>query len=204
MILFVCLFLAARAIFSYLAAVTITGDGAANFGLCSALRAFEQGGIFIVPHQLRHGTSVYTVSSERPLQPWLLTLTSTRLPFFIMVTKRTINCKILEITFWSQYCPTRFFYLVILRPWPLTSDPKNNSVLRLMMLIKYTKLYDPGVYGSVSLLPEKLFYKVMLRPWPLSLKNSRIPPLINGDFKCAKLNDPEAYGLVSILITSFF
>jgi hypothetical protein len=31
-------------------AVTITGDRAAKFGLCSALRAFEQGGIFIVPH----------------------------------------------------------------------------------------------------------------------------------------------------------
>jgi hypothetical protein len=35
--------------FSYPAAVTITGDRAANFGLCSALRVFEQGGIFIVP-----------------------------------------------------------------------------------------------------------------------------------------------------------
>jgi hypothetical protein len=47
-------------------AVTIAGDRAANLGLWSALRAFEQGGIFIVPHLLRHGTSVYTVSSERP------------------------------------------------------------------------------------------------------------------------------------------
>jgi hypothetical protein len=33
-------------------------------GLCSALGAFKQGGIFIVSHLLRHGTSVYTVSSE--------------------------------------------------------------------------------------------------------------------------------------------
>jgi hypothetical protein len=38
--------------FSYLADVTITGDKAANFGLCSALRAFEQGGSFIVPQLL--------------------------------------------------------------------------------------------------------------------------------------------------------
>jgi hypothetical protein len=38
--LFVGWFIAARAIFSYLAAVTITGVRAANFGLCSALRAF--------------------------------------------------------------------------------------------------------------------------------------------------------------------
>jgi hypothetical protein len=32
--------------------VTITGEGLQNLGLCSALRAFEQGGIFIVPHVL--------------------------------------------------------------------------------------------------------------------------------------------------------
>jgi hypothetical protein len=32
----------------------------------SALRAFEQGGIFIVPHLLWHGTSVFPVSFEGP------------------------------------------------------------------------------------------------------------------------------------------
>jgi hypothetical protein len=32
--------------------VTFTGEGLQNLGLCSALRAFEQGGIFIVPHLL--------------------------------------------------------------------------------------------------------------------------------------------------------
>jgi hypothetical protein len=35
-------------------------------GLQILAYAFEQGGIFIVPHLLRHGTSVYTISSERP------------------------------------------------------------------------------------------------------------------------------------------
>jgi hypothetical protein len=30
--------------------VTIAGEGLQNFGLCSVLRALEQGGIFIVPH----------------------------------------------------------------------------------------------------------------------------------------------------------
>jgi hypothetical protein len=30
----------------------ITGEGLQNLGLCSVLRAFEQGGIFIVPHLL--------------------------------------------------------------------------------------------------------------------------------------------------------
>jgi hypothetical protein len=33
---------------------------AANFGLCSALRAFEQVGIFIMSHLLWHGTSVFS------------------------------------------------------------------------------------------------------------------------------------------------
>jgi hypothetical protein len=32
--------------------VTITGEGLQNLGLCSALEAFEQGGIFMVPHRL--------------------------------------------------------------------------------------------------------------------------------------------------------
>jgi hypothetical protein len=32
--------------------VTIAGEGLQNLSLCSALRAFEQGGIFIVPHLL--------------------------------------------------------------------------------------------------------------------------------------------------------
>jgi hypothetical protein len=32
--------------------VTIAGEGLQNLGLCSALRAFEQGEIFIVPHLL--------------------------------------------------------------------------------------------------------------------------------------------------------
>jgi hypothetical protein len=31
---------------------TIAGEGLQNLGLCSAHRAFEQGGIFIVPHLL--------------------------------------------------------------------------------------------------------------------------------------------------------
>jgi hypothetical protein len=46
--------------------VTIAGEGLQNLGLYSALRAFEQGGIFIVLHLLWHGTSVFSVSSERP------------------------------------------------------------------------------------------------------------------------------------------
>jgi hypothetical protein len=42
--------------------VTIAGEGLQNLGLCSVLRAIEQGGIFIVPH----GASVFRVSSEGP------------------------------------------------------------------------------------------------------------------------------------------
>jgi hypothetical protein len=46
--------------------VTFTGEGLQNLGLRSALRAFQQGGIFIVPHLLWHGASVFPVSSEGP------------------------------------------------------------------------------------------------------------------------------------------
>jgi hypothetical protein len=37
-----------------------------NLSLCSVLGAFEQGGIFIAPHLLWHGASVFPVSSEGP------------------------------------------------------------------------------------------------------------------------------------------
>jgi hypothetical protein len=50
--LFVCFVYSRLSNFSYPAAVTITGDWAANLGICSTLGAFEQGGIFIVPHLL--------------------------------------------------------------------------------------------------------------------------------------------------------
>jgi hypothetical protein len=47
--------------------VTIAGEGLQNLGLCSALWAFEQGGIPIVPHLLWHGASVSSVSSKSRL-----------------------------------------------------------------------------------------------------------------------------------------
>jgi hypothetical protein len=53
-----------------------TGEGLQNLGLCSALRAFEQGGIFIMPHLLWHRTSVFPVSSEGP--PHLVAFYDTR------------------------------------------------------------------------------------------------------------------------------
>ena len=54
--------------------VTIAGEGLQNFGLCSALRAFEQGGIFILPHLRRHEASVFPVSSkDSPIQSLLTT-----------------------------------------------------------------------------------------------------------------------------------
>jgi hypothetical protein len=49
--------------------VTIAGEGLHNLCLCSAPRAVEQGRIFIVPHLLWHGTSVFPVSPKgRPTQ----------------------------------------------------------------------------------------------------------------------------------------
>jgi hypothetical protein len=52
-------------IFHLYEGATIGGEGLQNLGLCSALRAFEQEGIFIVQHLLWQGTSVFPVSSER-------------------------------------------------------------------------------------------------------------------------------------------
>jgi hypothetical protein len=46
--------------------VTIASERLQNLDLCSALKAFEQGGIFIVPHLLWHETSFFPVSSEGP------------------------------------------------------------------------------------------------------------------------------------------
>jgi hypothetical protein len=56
--LFVCLFIATQQFFSYLVAVTIVGDRAANLGLCSALKAFEQGWIFIVKQIIQHSDNL--------------------------------------------------------------------------------------------------------------------------------------------------
>jgi hypothetical protein len=42
--------------------VAIAGERLQNIGLCLALRAFEQGEVFIVPHWI----SIFQVSSEGP------------------------------------------------------------------------------------------------------------------------------------------
>jgi hypothetical protein len=50
--LIICGFTFRSRIFHLYGDVTIAGEGLQNLGLCSALKAFEQGGIFIVPHLL--------------------------------------------------------------------------------------------------------------------------------------------------------
>jgi hypothetical protein len=42
----------AQEFFTYMETSLFAGEGLENLGLSSALRAFEQGGIFIVPHLL--------------------------------------------------------------------------------------------------------------------------------------------------------
>jgi hypothetical protein len=58
------LFQVAQAIFSYLAAVTITGDRTANLGLCLALTAFSSKGSFMC-HTYCDTVPVFKVISER-------------------------------------------------------------------------------------------------------------------------------------------
>jgi hypothetical protein len=48
--------------------ITTAGEELQKFGLCSVLRAFERGGIFIMPHLLWHGTSFFPISFEGPPQ----------------------------------------------------------------------------------------------------------------------------------------
>jgi hypothetical protein len=43
-------FMSSSRIFHMYGDVNIAGEGLQNVSICSALRAFEQGGIFIVPH----------------------------------------------------------------------------------------------------------------------------------------------------------
>jgi hypothetical protein len=43
---------------------------------------------------------------------------------------------------------------------------KNKRVLPLIIAINCTKLYDPGAYGSVYILPTKFSYYIMPRLWP--------------------------------------
>ena len=62
----ICGFTSRSRMFHWYGDVTIAGEGLQILGLCSALRAFEQGEIFIVPHLLQHGASVFPVSSIAP------------------------------------------------------------------------------------------------------------------------------------------
>jgi hypothetical protein len=62
--LFIYCFTSFSRIFHLYGDITITGEGLQNLGVCSAFRASEQGGIFIVPHLL---ASVFLVPSKAPL-----------------------------------------------------------------------------------------------------------------------------------------
>jgi hypothetical protein len=57
--LIICCFTSHSRIFHLYGDVTITGEGLQNLGLCSLLSAFEQGGIFIVPHLLYTGPRLF-------------------------------------------------------------------------------------------------------------------------------------------------
>jgi hypothetical protein len=58
----------AQEFFTYMETSPLPGEGLQNLGLCLALRAFEQDGIFIVPHLQLHGTSVFrSHPKDRPM-----------------------------------------------------------------------------------------------------------------------------------------
>jgi hypothetical protein len=73
----------------------------------------------------------------------------------------------------------------------LPFDLENNTILPLIIVIKYTKLYDPEAYSLVSSLSRKFFSYVTLRHWLLTLKNYRVL-LIIMIIKSTKFHGPEA------------
>jgi hypothetical protein len=66
----------AQEFFTYMETSPLPVKGCKKICLCLALRAFEQGGVFIVQHLLWHWTSVFPVSSEGP--PHLVASYNTR------------------------------------------------------------------------------------------------------------------------------
>ena len=71
------------------------------------------------------------------------------------------------VTKWNKlYYPeaysTAYKVFILSTATIVTFDLEKNRVLPLMMVIKCTRLYDPGAYSLVSILPSGFFYKVML------------------------------------------
>jgi hypothetical protein len=90
--------------------VTINGEGLQNLGLCSALMALEQGGIFIVPHLLWHGVSVFSGLIRRTA-PFSRLLRHTRGCGRPILTRILSGMKMLEIPFLH---PSITFHLSII------------------------------------------------------------------------------------------
>jgi hypothetical protein len=91
--------------------VIIAGAGLENVGLCSALRTFKQGKIFIVPHLLWHGTLVFPVSSVT---------TSEGQPHSVAFTTRERMWGVYSypdpqwaILTWSQYLHAHVTYMIL-------------------------------------------------------------------------------------------
>jgi hypothetical protein len=95
--------------------------------------------------------------------------------------------------------PTRFFYQLI---WPWTLTLKNNRFLPLIMVIKFTNLYDSEAYSLVSILPTRFF--LQSHAMTLTFENTGVLPLMMM-IKCTNLYDPtKACGSISIPPTKFF
>ena len=81
----------------------------ANFDLCSAFMAIEQGGFFNVPHLLWHGTFVYSGHFRGPvtLTPFAKRL-AVKLSILVFTTYRSVAAGIRNLTFRMRYeCSNR-------------------------------------------------------------------------------------------------
>jgi hypothetical protein len=152
-------FTSSSRIFHIYGDVTIAGEGwkgLQNLSLCPALWAFEQGGIFIVPHLLWHGASVFPVSSEGP--PHLVASYDTQgdvedlfWPRSSLVwIKDSLYLRILKYTLTSIYELVRFWAIHYLCPNPISQ-----------IFIIYETVYDIKCKTTLSIHVCKLLFNTI-------------------------------------------
>jgi hypothetical protein len=99
-------------IFHWYGDVTITGEGLQNLGLCSALRAFEQEVIFIMPHLLWHRGSRFFRShpKDRPIQSSGACFINFAKVYHILVQKLLKQQPVIQLLITTHNGMSRIYY----------------------------------------------------------------------------------------------
>jgi hypothetical protein len=142
--LFVWLFIATRAIaIWWLSPLPVTA-WAANLGLCSALRAFEQGGIFIVPHVLRHGTGLYGLirKTGTHVSQWdsvwhgtsVFPVSSEGFSCLLWYTRRCEGSRISEI---EDRSTSVYFFTSLIFLWQINAHHYTDNKTLILIMVKF-------------------------------------------------------------------